>query len=120
MTGCYDRHDRLPCEGRAVTEVWQSPQRASFARVRGHLAVADDLRCEARALAAVLVQQQAAIDDARRAVSDLERDVNRFWERIADDRIVHDHATDAGVLLALPDDLTQSCDPVMPQEMTHS
>jgi len=118
MAGFHDRHDRVPYIGRAVTEVRQVPQRATLARVRGHLAVADDLRREAQVLGAVLMQQQAALDDVRRAVSDLERDVNRCWERLADDRLMHDHADDAGVLLALPDDLTRACDRVMPQWMT--
>jgi hypothetical protein len=118
MAGFHDRHDRLPGIGRAITEVRQVPKLATLARVRGHLAVADDLRREAQVLAAVLVQQQAALDDVRRAVSDLERDANRCWERLADDRPMHDHADDAGVLLALPDDLTRARDRVMPQWMT--
>ncbi len=95
-------------DGPSADAVQQLLHRASHARLRGHHAVADDLLREARALTAALARYQAALDDARRQVSDLANEVHTFWERVADDRTLHELADDACVLLALDDDLLRA------------
>ena len=63
--------------------------------------MANELLHEARALTAALTQYQQALYDAMTQLADLRREISEFWERVADDRTLHDLADDAGVLLAL-------------------
>ena len=114
----YDPTESSPSDTTGASEVRQLLHRASAARLRGQHAVADDLRRDARALVAALAQYEAARADVRQQVSDLADEVQTFWDRVSDDRTLHELADDACVLLALCGDLDRAQERLIILEMT--
>ncbi len=114
MTEWFDNHDDAGYltspgqRGPAAASIRRLFERAAHARSVGQHDRADELLCEAHALDGATRQYQWAIADARRRVDDLHRTVIRFWNDLADDRTLHDLADDAGVLLALYEDLDRA------------
>ena len=118
MASWNDPADEQCAGDRTAEAVRQLLHRASYARMRGQDAVADELRLEAQALADAFTQHQQALHDAREQISELAHAVHAFWEKVADDRTLHDLADDASVLLTLYDDLDRAQSRLITLEMT--
>ena len=90
-------------DGHVTSQLQRLIQQVAYARSREHDAMTDALLQEAQALTTAVVQYEQTLHDAMVLLADLPREVSEFWERLADDRTLHDHVDDAGDSPALPE-----------------